>query len=312
MTQSHATDYTSAANYEASVNRDEEARKRILAREATFPLRSATDRLMKILAFGAMVFGLFWLVWILVTLVQNGVGAMSLTLFTEETPPPGAAGGLKNAIVGSVLMATFGTLIGTPIGILAGIYLSEYGKGGWLAPATRFLNDVLLSAPSIVLGLVVYAVVVAPSGHYSGWAGAIALSLIVIPVVTRTTDNLLQLVPNNLREAAIALGCPKSKMILSVICRAAKAGIVTGVLLAVARISGETAPLLFTALSNQFMSWNMNAPMANLPVVIYQYAASPFDDWKHLAWAGAALITFLVLAINISVRLLFRNQTNRK
>ncbi|PWF24113.1 phosphate ABC transporter permease PstA [Corticimicrobacter populi] len=270
--------------------------------------RNIVNRIMLVLSMATLAFGLFWLFWIILTLLMKGGGALSLTLFTQETPPPGQAGGLMNAIMGSVMMAGVGTLIGTPIGILAGTYLAEYGQRGWLAPATRFLNDVLLSAPSIVIGLFIYAVYVAQVGHYSGWAGAVALSILVIPVVVRTTDNMLLLVPNSLREATAALGCPKWRMIVLVCYRAAKSGIITGVLLAIARIAGETAPLLFTALSNQFMSWDMNAPMANLPVVIYQYAASPFPDWNRLAWAGAALITLLVLGINILARSMFRKQ----
>ncbi|WP_442952009.1 phosphate ABC transporter permease PstA [Orrella sp. JC864] len=268
--------------------------------------RRVVNKVMLTLSLAALTFGLFWLFWIIATLVIKGGAAMSLTLFTEITPPPGQAGGLLNAILGSVVMAGVGTLIGTPVGILAGTYLAEYGHRGWLAPATRFLNDVLLSAPSIVIGLFIYAVYVVQVGHYSGWAGALALSILVIPVVVRTTDNMLLLVPNSLREASAALGCPKWRMIVMVCYRAARTGIITGVLLAVARISGETAPLLFTALSNQFLSFNMNGPMANLPVVIFQYAASPFSDWNTLAWAGAALITLLVLGINILARSLFR------
>jgi phosphate transport system permease protein len=213
---------------------------------------------------------------------------------------------LANAILGSLMMAAIGTLIGTPTGILAGTYLAEYGRQGWLASATRFINDVLLSAPSIVIGLFVYTIYVAQVGHFSGWAGSIALALLVIPVVVRTTDDMLKLVPNSLREAAAALGCPTWRMIMFVTYRAARTGIVTGVLLAVARISGETAPLLFTSLNNQFWSLNMNAPMANLPVVIFQFAMSPYDDWHRLAWGGAALITLAVLALNILARVLFR------
>lgn len=268
--------------------------------------RRILNRLMLTVSLATLLFGLFWLFWIILTLLGKGAPALSYTLFTEITPPPGQSGGLLNAVIGSVLMAGFGTLIGTPVGILAGTYLAEYGQRGWLAPATRFLNDVLLSAPSIIVGLFIYAVYVAQVGHYSGWAGAIALSILVIPVVVRTTDTMLLLVPNSLREAAAALGCPKWRMITMVCYRAAKTGIVTGILLAVARISGETAPLLFTALSNQFLSFDMNGPMANLPVVIYQYAASPFKDWNNLAWAGATLITLLVLGINIAARSLFR------
>lgn len=268
--------------------------------------RSRINRLMLTLSVAALSFGLFWLCWIILTLLVKGGSALSLTLLFENTPPPGDDGGLLNAIVGSVMMAAVGTLIGTPIGILAGTYLAEYGSRGWLAPATRFLNDVLLSAPSIVIGLFIYAVYVNQAGHYSGWAGAFALSILVIPVVVRSTDNMLSLVPHSLREAAAALGCPQWKVITLISYRAARSGIITGVLLAIARISGETAPLLFTALNNQFLSFNMNAPIANLPVVIYQYAASPFEDWNRLAWAGAVLITLLVLGINIAARIFFR------
>jgi len=268
--------------------------------------RQRFNRLMLALSFVALLFGLFWLFWIILTLVVKGGGALSLSLLTQATPPPGATGGLVNAIVGSIMMAIVGTLIGTPIGILAGTYLAEYGRRGWLAPATRFLNDVLLSAPSIIIGLFIYAVYVAQVGHYSGWAGSFALAILVIPVVVRSTDNMLLLVPNSLREAAAALGCPQWRIVTRICYRAASTGIITGVLLAVARISGETAPLLFTALNNQFMSMNMNAPVANLPVVIYQYAASPYADWNRLAWAGAVLITLLVLGINIAARALFR------
>jgi len=268
--------------------------------------RRLVNKVMLAFSAAALVFGLFWLFWIILTLLTKGAAAMSLTLFTQITPPPGEDGGLLNALVGSVMMAGMGTLIGTPIGILAGTYLAEYGGRGWLAPTTRFINDVLLSAPSIVIGLFIYSVFVARLQHFSGWAGTLALAVIVIPVVVRTTDDMLRLVPNSLREACIALGCPRWKMITMVCYRAARSGIITGVLLAVARISGETAPLLFTALNNQFLSFNMNAPMANLPVTIFQFAMSPFADWQRLAWAGAALITLLVLAINIVARLLFR------
>jgi phosphate transport system permease protein len=250
----------------------------------------------------AMLFGLFWLCWILFTLLQNGLGGIHLSVFTQSTPPPGATGGLGNAIVGSLLMTVFGTLIGTPIGILAGIYLAEFGLRGWLAPATRFINDILLSAPSIVIGLFVYEVFVVVQGHFSGWAGSLALSLLVIPVVVRTTENMLRLVPNSLREAAVALGTPQWKVTLYVTLRAAKSGVLTGILLAVARISGETAPLLFTALNNQFWNGNMNQPMANLPIVIFQFAMSPYEDWHTLAWAGSLLITFSVLGLNIVAR----------
>lgn len=268
--------------------------------------RHRFNRLMLTLSGAALVFGLFWLFWIILTLVYKGGSALSLTLLMTSTPPPGEDGGLLNAILGSLMMTGVGTAIGTPIGILAGTYLAEYGRRGWLAPATRFLNDILLSAPSIVIGLFIYAVYVAHVGHYSGWAGAFALAILVIPVVVRATDNMLLLVPNSLREAAAALGCPQWRIVTLICYRAARSGIITGVLLAVARILGETAPLLFTSLNNQFLSLNMNAPIANLPVVIYQYAASPFEDWNRLAWAGAALITLLVLGINILARALFR------
>jgi phosphate transport system permease protein len=255
----------------------------------------------------ALAFGLFWLIWILGTLFYEGGHALArASLYYEMTPPPGADGGLANAIAGSVVLVFVGTLLGTPIGILAGTYLAEYGKRDWLASATRFLNDVLLSAPSIVIGLFVYSVYVARVRHFSGFAGAIALALIVIPVVVRTTDDMLKLVPNSLREAAVALGCPTWKMITLVTYQAARTGILTGVLLAVARVSGETAPLLFTALNNQFWSMNLNAPMSNLPTVIFQFAMSPYADWHRLAWGGAALITLAVLALNILARALFR------
>ncbi|MDS1142489.1 phosphate ABC transporter permease PstA [Pusillimonas sp. SM2304] len=268
--------------------------------------RQRVNRVLLTLSSATVVFGLFWLFWIILTLLLKGGSALSLTLLTEPTPPPGADGGLLNAIFGSVAMAVVATLIGTPIGVLAGTYLAEYGQRGWLAPATRFLNDVLLSAPSIIIGLFIYAVYVAQVGHYSGWAGSFALAILVIPVVVRSTDNMLSLVPNSLREAAAALGCPQWRIVMYICYRAARSGIITGVLLAIARISGETAPLLFTALNNQFMSMNMNAPIANLPVVIFQYAASPYEDWNRLAWAGAVLITLLVLGINIIARSLFR------
>ena len=256
-----------------------------------------------------MLFGLFWLGWILFTLFKAGLGGFSARLFLEMTPPPGSDGGLLNAIAGSLLMGATGTLLGTPIGIMAGIYLAEFGNRGWLAPVTLFINDILLSAPSIVVGLFIYAAFVVTVGHFSAWAGTMALALIVIPVVIRTTENMLRLVPNSLREAAAALGAPQWKVITFVTVRAAKAGIITGILLAVARISGETAPLLFTALNNQFWTSNMNSPMANLPMVIFQFAMSPYEDWHKLAWAGALLITLGVLALNILARVFFRNRT---
>lgn len=270
-----------------------------------FRQRQLWNKVLMVVSLLTLLFGLFWLGWIILTLIQKGGHALTLALFTEMTPPPGADGGLANAILGSVLMAGIGTLIGAPVGILAGTYLAEYGQKGWLAPATRFINDMLLSAPSIVIGLFVYSVYVARVGHFSGWAGALALSLIVIPVVVRTTDDMLKLVPNSLREAAVALGCPAWKMVTLVSYRAARAGIITGILLAIARISGETAPLLFTSLNNQFWSTNMNAPIANLPVVIFQFAMSPYEDWHRLAWGGAALITLAVLGLNILARSLF-------
>ena len=257
----------------------------------------------------ALAFGLFWLVWILGTLFyEGGTALLRATLYYQMTPPPGADGGLANAIVGSLVLVTVGTLLGTPVGILAGTYLAEYGKSNWLASATRFLNDVLLSAPSIVIGLFVYSVYVAQVKHFSGWAGAFALSLIVIPVVVRTTDDMLKLVPNSLREAAIALGAPMWKVVMLVTYRAARVGIMTGILLAVARISGETAPLLFTALNNQFWSLDMGKPMSNLPTVIFQFAMSPYADWHRLAWGGAALITLAVLVLNILARLAFQRK----
>jgi phosphate transport system permease protein len=253
-----------------------------------------------------MAFGLAFLFWILVTLFLAGFEALSIHLFTQMTPPPGSAGGLLNAIAGSVLMAAMGTLIGTPVGIFAGIYLAEFGARGWLAPVTRFINDILLSAPSIIIGLFIYEIYVFQVGHFSAWAGSFALALIVIPVVVRTTENMLRLVPDSLREAAVALGTPQWKMILRVTLRSVRAGVVTGVLLAVARISGETAPLLFTALNNQFWTNNLDAPMSNLPVVIFQFAMSPYKDWQELAWAGSLLITLAVLTLNIVARVLFR------
>jgi phosphate transport system permease protein len=271
--------------------------------------RRLTNNFNLAVSYLTMGFGLFWLFWILFTLLKYGFGGINLAMFTQMTPPPGSTGGLLNAIAGSLMMAIAGTLIGTPVGILAGIYLAEFGKRGWLAPTTRFINDILLSAPSIVIGLFVYEVVVASSRHFSGWAGALALSLIVIPVVVRTTENMLRLVPDTMREAAAALGAPQTKVIMQVTLRASKAGVITGILLAVARISGETAPLLFTALNNQFWSLNMNQPLANLPVVIFQFAMSPYDDWHNLAWAGALLITASVLGLNILARALF-NQKN--
>ena len=273
--------------------------------------RLFVNRFNLVMSLITMAFGLTFLLWILLTLLQAGFHAFSTDLFTQMTPPPGSKGGLLNAIAGSVLMATMGTLIGTPIGILAGIYLAEFGSRGWLAPVTRFINDILLSAPSIVIGLFIYEAYVFRVGHFSAWAGAFALALIVIPVVIRTTENMLKLVPDSLREAAAALGTPQWKMILKVTLRSVRAGVITGILLAVARISGETAPLLFTALNNQFWTSNLDAPMANLPVVIFQFAMSPYSDWQQLAWAGALLITMAVLLLNILARTVFRQPQAR-
>lgn len=279
---------------------------------AIYLRRKAVNRVALTLALGAAGFGLFWLVAILWTLLSNGLSAINLDLFTQNTPPPGGQGGLLNAIFGSVVMTMVATLVGTPVGIMAGTYLAEFGRGAKLAEVVRFINDILLSAPSIMVGLFVYEVVVMRMGHFSAWAGALALAVIVIPVVVRTTEDMLKLVPNSLREAAAALGAPQWKVITMVAYRAARNGIITGVLLAVARISGETAPLLFTALNNQFWSADMNAPMANLPVVIFQYAMSPYEDWRQLAWGGALLITVTILMLNIGARLLAGLGTTRK
>jgi phosphate transport system permease protein len=261
------------------------------------------------LSLAAMAFGVFWLIWILVETIRLGIGGLALSTFTEMTPAPMAdTGGLANAIAGSAVMVSLATLLGTPIGVLAGIYLAEYGQRGWLGAATRFINDILLSAPSIVIGLFVYSVVVARWKTFSGIAGILALTLIVIPVVIRTTENMLALIPNALREAAYALGMPKWRVILSITLKAARAGVITGVLLALARIAGETAPLLFTALSNQFWTLDLGEPMASLPVVIFKFAMSPYENWQKLAWAGVFLITLAVLLLNILARSLFRNR----
>jgi len=266
--------------------------------------RRMRNTIALVLSVGATVIGLGWLVLILGTLVYEGLGGLSLAVFTEMTPPPGAAGGLLNPIVGSLMLTILAVAIGTPIGILAGTYMAEYGKYARLTVAVRFINDILLSAPSIVIGLFVYEILVATIGHFSGWAGAAALALIVIPVVVRTTEDMLSLVPKELRESAAALGMPRAYVIRHVSYRAARAGMITGVLLAVARISGETAPLLFTALNNQFFSTNLNAPISSLPVVIFQFALSPYADWQKLAWIGALIITFAVLALSITARTL--------
>ena len=266
--------------------------------------RRVANRIYLSLSLAATAVGLVFLFLVLYALLRNGIPALSGTLFTAPTPPPGNAGGLANAIYGSVVMTIVATLVGTPIGILTGTFLAEYGRAGHLAPVVRFVNDILLSAPSIIIGLFVYQIVVVPMGHFSAWAGSVALALIVIPVVVRTTENMLELVPSSLREAASALGTPQWRVIAQVIYRAALQGMLTGVMLAVARIAGETAPLLFTALNNQFWSTNMNAPMANLPVVIFQFALSPYNDWQVLAWGGALLITMTILILNILARTL--------
>jgi phosphate transport system permease protein len=270
--------------------------------------RYARRRWQNLLATGLSVaaagFGLTWLLLILTVLVVKGVGGLSLAVFTEMTPPPGSAGGLLNPIIGSLILTGLAVAFGTPLGILAGTYMAEYGRYSKLTMVVRFINDILLSAPSIVVGLFVYEIMVAQMGHFSAWAGAVALAIIVIPVVVRTTEDMLLLVPNTLREASAALGIPRWLVIRDVAYRAARAGITTGVLLAVARITGETAPLLFTALNNQFFSWNLNAPMASLPVVIFQFALSPYEDWQQLAWTGALLITVTVLGLSILARTL--------
>ncbi len=271
--------------------------------------RKRVNVLALALSLGAMAFGLFWLAWILFETIRLGVGGLAWQVFTEMTPPPQAeTGGLANAIFGSLVMVSLATLLGTPIGIMAGIHLAEYGKGTWLGRTTQFINDILLSAPSIVIGLFIYAVVVSRFKSFSAWAGILALALIVIPVVIRQTENMLSLVPNAMREAAYALGTPKWKVILAITLKSVRAGVLTGVLLAVARISGETAPLLFTALSNQFWTSNLGEPMASLPVTIFKFAMSPYENWQKLAWAGVFLITMGVLALNILARVLFRNK----
>ncbi len=277
-------------------------------RQARFASRNRVNKIALTLSLAAMVFGVFWLVWILWETLRLGIGGLALATFTEMTPPPNEVGGIANAIFGSFVMVALATFVGTPIGIMAGIYLAEYNPKGWLASVTRCVNDILLSAPSIVIGLFVYAVVVAYFKTFSGLAGALSLALIVIPVVIRTTENMLQLVPPGLREAAYALGTPKWKVILSITLRAARAGVVTGVLLAVARIAGETAPLLFTALNNQFWTADISQPMASLPVTIFKFAMSPYENWQQLAWAGVFLITVAVLALNILARILKRSK----
>ena len=278
-------------------------------RTALHRKRKVVNAISLALALAAMAFGLFWLIWILVETVRLGVGGLAISVFTESTPPPLAeTGGLANAIVGSLIMVSLATALGTPIGVMAGVYLAEYGKRTWLGAVTGFINDILLSAPSIVIGLFIYSVVVATTKTFSGYAGVLALALIVIPVVVRTTENMLSLIPNALREAAYALGTPKWKVISAVTLKAARAGVVTGILLALARIAGETAPLLFTALSNQFFTADLGEPMASLPVTIFKFAMSPYQNWQELAWAGVFLITVGVLALNILARVLFRNK----
>ena len=273
--------------------------------------RRLANRVGLTLSMGAMALGLAVLLWILVVLFYNGLSGVDLKLFTQDTPAPGTeGGGLRNAIVGSLMMLSLTVLVATPVGVLAGVYLAEYGDSSKTAEATRFVTDIMLSAPSIVLGLFVYAIAVATVGNFSGYAGSLALSLIAIPVVVRTTENMLRLVPGSLREAAFALGAPRWKVATMVTLRAARSGVMTGLLLAVARISGETAPLLFTALNNQFFSADMSKPMANLPVVIFQFAMSPYDNWIRLAWAGALLITLAVLVLNIVARVFFRDRTS--
>jgi phosphate transport system permease protein len=278
------------------------------ARRARYASRKRVNFIALTMSLAAMGFGLFWLAWILWETFRLGFGGLTFIALTQMTPPPNEVGGIANAIYGSFLMVMLATFIGTPIGIMAGIYLAEYDPKGWLASVTRFVNDILLSAPSIVIGLFVYAVVVARFKSFSGWAGVMALALIVIPVVIRTTENMLALVPAGLREAAYALGTPKWKVILLITLKAARAGVVTGVLLAVARISGETAPLLFTALNNQFWTSNLSDPIASLPVTIFKFAMSPYENWQQLAWAGVLLITMTVLGLNILARVLTRNK----
>ncbi|MDD0809086.1 phosphate ABC transporter permease PstA [Curvibacter sp. RS43] len=277
-------------------------------RQGRYASRKRVNTIALALSLAAMAFGVFWLVWILWETIRLGFGGLSVALFTQMTPPPNEVGGISNAIFGSFVMVLMATFIGTPIGIMAGVYLAEYDTKGWLASVTRFVNDILLSAPSIVIGLFVYAIVVARFKSFSGWAGIIALALIVIPVVIRTTENMLTLVPSALREAAYALGTPKWKVILMITLRAAQSGVITGVLLAVARISGETAPLLFTALNNQFWNSDLSKPMASLPVTIFKFAMSPYENWQQLAWAGVFLITVAVLGLNILARFLTRQK----
>jgi phosphate transport system permease protein len=279
-------------------------------RQRIYARRKAVNAVALMLSLGAMAFGLFWLAWILFETIRLGLGGLNVAVFTQMTPPPQAeTGGLANAIAGSAVMVVLATFVGTPIGVMAGVYLAEYGQGRWLGRVTQFINDILLSAPSIVIGLFIYSVIVTRFKSFSGFAGVLALALIVIPVVVRTTENMLSLIPNSLREAAYALGTPKWKVILSVTLKSAQAGVITGVLLAVARIAGETAPLLFTALSNQFWTLSLGEPMASLPVIIFKFAMSPYENWRDLAWAGVFIITLGVLALNILARVFFRKQS---
>jgi len=279
------------------------------AHNQIYKRRVWVNRFNMLMSLGTMAFGMVFLLWILFTLFSKGLTAFGPALFTQMTPPPGSDGGLANAIFGSVMIVGSAIFIATPIGILAGIYLAEVGRDNWIAKITRFINDILLSAPSIVIGLFVYTLIVANVKHYSGWAGAVALAIIAVPVVVRTTETMLLLVPNSMREAAVALGAPQWRVVLMVTLKSVQGGVVTGVLLALARISGETAPLLFTSLNNQFWSSDMNAPMANLPMVIFQFAMSPYEEWQRLAWAGALLITLTVLVLNIIARTLFRQKS---
>ncbi len=277
-----------------------------VSREQMQARRKVVNQIALALSMFAMGFGLFWLIWILWTTITLGIGGLSLSLFTEMTPPPGSAGGLANSITGSLLMVSFATVIGTPLGVMAGVHLAESPAGNKLAIVVRFINDILLSAPSIVIGLFIYAMLVSRVGHFSAWAGVAALALLQVPIVIRTTENMLKLVPNAMREAAYALGTPKWKMVSAITLKASYTGILTGILLAIARIAGETAPLLFTALSNQFWSLDMNKPMANLPVTIFNFAMSPFKEWQELAWAGVFLITIGVLLLNVIARALLK------
>ncbi|MES2992854.1 MAG: phosphate ABC transporter permease PstA [Pseudomonadota bacterium] len=279
------------------------------SRAAHHRRRKRVNQVALVLSLAAMAFGIFWLMWILFETIRLGFSGLALATFTEMTPPPMAeTGGLANAIFGSLVMVGLATLLGTPIGIMAGIYLAEYGQKGWLGSATRFINDILLSAPSIVIGLFIYSAVVAPMRSFSGFAGVLALALIVIPVVIRTTENMLSLIPNAMREAAYALGTPKWRVIMTITLKSAWAGVMTGILLALARVSGETAPLLFTALSNQFWTNDLGSPMASLPVTIFKFAMSPYENWQKLAWAGVFIITIGVLLLNIAARVLFRKK----